>query len=99
MSAPAPTTTPARAAAANKAFRRDVAPARGLRNRSGPLPCAPERMGAEVISSDMAERALDLETAIALRWALRDIVAQRTRLLPVKPDHLQTLLDLGMVEM
>jgi len=59
-------------------------------------------MGAEVISSDMAERALarfDLETAIALLWALRDIVAQRTRLLPVKPDHLQTLLDLGMVEM
>lgn len=55
-----------------------------------------------MISSEMTERALarfDLETAIALRWALRDIVAERTRLLPVKPDHLQTLLDLGMVEM
>jgi hypothetical protein len=47
----------------------------------------------------MAERLLanfELEKAIALRWALRDIVAERTRLTPPKDDE---LLDLGLVEM
>src|SRR3954463_11576224 len=51
---------------------------------------------------NMAERLLanfELEKAIALRWALRDIVAERTRLTPPKDDELQTLLDLGLVEM
>jgi hypothetical protein len=50
----------------------------------------------------MADRVLanfELEKAIALRWALRDIVAERTRLSPPKEDELQTLLDLGLVEM
>jgi hypothetical protein len=50
----------------------------------------------------MADRLLasfDLEKAIALRWALRDIVAKRTKLSPPKDDELQTLLDLGLVEM
>jgi hypothetical protein len=41
----------------------------------------------------------DLEKAIALRWALRDIVAKRTKLTPLKDDDLQALLDLGLVEM
>jgi hypothetical protein len=50
----------------------------------------------------MADRPLanfELEQAIALRWTLRDIVAQRLKLTPPKPDHLQTLLELGYVEM
>lgn len=50
----------------------------------------------------MAERVLanfDLEKAIALRWAMRDIVANRLKLTPLKPDDLQTLLELGFVEM
>lgn len=50
----------------------------------------------------MAERALanfDLEKAIALRWAMRDIVANRLKLTPLKQDDLQTLLELGFVEM
>ena len=50
----------------------------------------------------MAERVLanfDLEKAIALRWAMRDIVADRLKLTPVKPDDLQMLLELGFVEM
>jgi hypothetical protein len=49
----------------------------------------------------MSDRVLahfDLEKAIALRWALRDIVAGRTRLTPLKQDDLQTLLELGLVE-
>ena len=50
----------------------------------------------------MADRALanfDLEKAIALRWAMRDIVANRLKLTPLKEDDLQTLLELGFVEM
>ncbi len=50
----------------------------------------------------MAERVLanfDLEKAIALRWAMRDIVANRLKLTPLKPEDLETLLELGFVEM
>jgi hypothetical protein len=50
----------------------------------------------------MADRPLahlELEKAIALRWALRDIVAKRLKLTPLKEDDLQTLLELGFVEM
>jgi hypothetical protein len=50
----------------------------------------------------MTDRPLanfELEKAIALRWALRDIVAKRLKLTPLKEDDLQTLLELGFVEM
>jgi len=33
-----------------------------------------------------------------LRWTLRDIKAKRT-MFPVNPDHLRTLIELGLVEM
>ena len=49
----------------------------------------------------MTERpfaAFDLEKAIALRWALRDIVAKRLRLMPVDDDNLRILNELGYVE-
>jgi hypothetical protein len=49
----------------------------------------------------MAERPFakfDLEKAIALRWALRDIVAKRLKLTPVSEDELRTLTELGYVE-
>jgi hypothetical protein len=42
---------------------------------------------------------LSLERAIALRWALRDIRANRLRLLPVSDDDLIALMELGLVEM
>lgn len=51
---------------------------------------------------NMTDRPLanfELEKAIALRWALRDIVAKRLKLTPLKEDDLQTLLELGFVEM
>jgi len=41
----------------------------------------------------------DLERAIVLRWALRDIKAKRLKLSPVSADDLRTLLELGLVEM
>jgi hypothetical protein len=50
----------------------------------------------------MTERSLanlDLEKAIALRWALRDILGNRLKVSPVKDDDLRTLINLGLVEM
>jgi hypothetical protein len=52
---------------------------------------------AAKISSPWA--GLDLDTAIRLRWALRDIQAMRTKLTPVSPSDLNTLIEMGMVEM
>jgi len=52
---------------------------------------------AEQTSSPWA--GLDLDTAIRLRWALRDIKAKRTKLTPVSPSDLKTLLEMGLVEM
>jgi hypothetical protein len=42
---------------------------------------------------------LNLDIAIRLRWALRDIKAKRTKLSPVSPDDLTALIELGLVEM
>ena len=52
---------------------------------------------AEQQSSPFA--GLNLETAIRLRWALRDIKAKRTKLSPVSPDDLKRLTELGLIEM
>ena len=42
--------------------------------------------------------SFDLERAIALRWTLRDIKAKRFKMFPVADSDLQTLIDLGLVE-
>jgi hypothetical protein len=42
---------------------------------------------------------LDLDTAIRLRWAMRDIRGKRTKLSPVSENDLAALMDLGFVEM
>src|SRR5438045_9558265 len=42
---------------------------------------------------------LNLDTAIRLRWALRDIRAERTAWSPVSPDDLAALIGLGLIEM
>jgi hypothetical protein len=52
---------------------------------------------AEQQSSPFA--GLNLETAIRIRWALRDIRAKRTKLSPVSPDDLKRLTELGLIEM
>ena len=41
----------------------------------------------------------DIERAITLRWALRDIKANRLKLSPVSDGDLRALIDLGLVEM
>jgi hypothetical protein len=50
----------------------------------------------------MTERPLadfDLERAIGIRWALRDILGNRLKLAPVTDDDLRALIDMGVVEM
>jgi len=48
---------------------------------------------------DSPMTGLSLDTAIQLRWTLRDIKGKRTKLSPVSPDDLRTLLEMGLVEM
>jgi hypothetical protein len=43
--------------------------------------------------------ALPLDTAIRLRWALRDIKGNRTKYSPVSPQDLIRLTEMGLVEM
>jgi hypothetical protein len=49
--------------------------------------------------SDSPMAGLDLDTVIRLRWALRDIKGKRTKLTPVSPDDLRTLIEMGLIEM
>lgn len=39
------------------------------------------------------------ERAISLRWTLRDLLAGRTRFLPLADADLQFLIEMGLVEM
>jgi hypothetical protein len=48
---------------------------------------------------ESALAGLDLDTAIRLRWALRDIKASRTKLSPVNPCDLKILIEASLVEM
>jgi len=60
-------------------------------------PRGSENAMPEQASSVLA--GLNLDTAIRLRWALRDIKAKRTKLSPVNPNDLAALIELGFVEM
>jgi hypothetical protein len=42
---------------------------------------------------------LGLDRAIHLRWSLRDIKGNRTKLSPVSSDDLRILTEMGLVEM
>jgi hypothetical protein len=42
---------------------------------------------------------LSLERAIPLRWTLRDMLAGRTKFLPLADADLQLLIGMGLVEM
>jgi len=61
-----------------------------------PTQVAGEVLG-EQISSPWAE--MDLDTAIRLRWALRDIKGKRTKLTPISPSDLMALTEMGLVQM
>jgi hypothetical protein len=49
--------------------------------------------------SDLKIADLDSVRAIQLRWRLRDIRSNRTKMFPVSPDDLRTLTEMGLVEM
>jgi hypothetical protein len=42
---------------------------------------------------------LELKDAVRLRWTLQDIKSHRTEIVPVSPDDLRILIDMGLVEM
>jgi hypothetical protein len=69
---------------------------------SAMAPAAPEvehENDATIAKQPLSPLAgLDLDTAIRLRWALRDIKAKRTKITPVNPDDLRILIEMGLVE-
>ncbi len=64
-----------------------------------------ETTGGGENTTTMAEQprsvldGLNLDTAIRLRWALRDIKARRTEFSPVSQNDLMALIELGLIEM
>src|SRR5438270_12781753 len=63
---------------------------------------APADAGNLAIRAEQAKSllaGLDLDTAIRLRWAMRDIRGKRTKMSPVSENDLAALTDLGFVEM
>jgi hypothetical protein len=42
---------------------------------------------------------LELKDAVRLRWTLHDIKSQRTELVPVSPEDLRILIDMGLGQM
>jgi hypothetical protein len=41
---------------------------------------------------------LDLNTAIQLRWVLRDIKGKRTKFMPVAESDIRRLIEMGLIE-
>jgi len=65
-------------------------------------PGAEGERGNETTASDQPHSplaGLGVERAFHLRWVLRDIKAKRTKMSPVSPDHLRTLIEMNLVEM
>ena len=63
---------------------------------------APADAGNLAIRAEQAKSVLDglnLDTAIRLRWVLRDIRAKRTKLSPISQNDLMALIELGLIEM
>ncbi len=63
---------------------------------------APADGGNLAIRAERAKSVLDglnLDTAIRLRWVLRDIRAKRTKLSPISQNDLMALTELGLIEM
>jgi hypothetical protein len=63
---------------------------------------APADAGNLAIRAEQAKSllaGLDLDTAIRLRWVLRDIRGKRTKLSPISQKDLMALIELGLIEM
>jgi hypothetical protein len=68
-----------------------LAPADGQASRMSPLLKA-------IVEPDIYTVPADRERAIALRWVLRDIKANRLKLSPVNEQDLRDLINIGLVE-
>jgi hypothetical protein len=68
-------------------------------------PSVVETAGSRENTTTMADQprsvldGLNLDTAIRLRWALRDIKARRTQFSPISQNDLMALIELGLIEM
>jgi hypothetical protein len=62
-------------------------------------PVAAENLTIRTQQAKSLLAGLDLDTAIRLRWAMRDIRGKRTKMSPVSENDLAALIDLGFVEM
>jgi hypothetical protein len=65
-------------------------------------PGAEGERGNETTPSDRPHSplaGLGVERAIHLRWVLRDIKGKRTKMSPVSPDDLGTLIEMNLAEM
>src|ERR1700687_5841753 len=65
-------------------------------------PGAEDERGNETAMSDQPHSplaGLGVEKAIHLRWVLRDIKGKRTKMSPVSPGDLSTLIEMGLIEM
>jgi hypothetical protein len=52
-----------------------------------------------ILKPSISTASADRDRGIALRWLLRDIRSNRLQWSPVSPEDLQTLIELGLVEM
>jgi hypothetical protein len=48
---------------------------------------------------DIFSTLVDRDRAIRLRWILRDVKSNRLKFFPVRPEDMQTLIELGLVEL
>jgi hypothetical protein len=62
------------------------------------LPATKSALLMAIIEPTIYTEQVYRERAIALRWTLRDIKANRLNWSPISQDDLQTLIDLGLVE-
>jgi hypothetical protein len=83
--------------AASEAAVSEPASEEGSERVDDTSPLASQGNMAEQTNSPWA--GLELDTAIHLRWTLRDIKAKRTQITPVSPSDLKTLIEMGLVEM
>src|SRR5258708_25041957 len=60
---------------------------------------APADAGNRAEQAKSLLAGLDLDTAIRLRWVLRDIRGKRTKFSPISQNDLMALIELGLIEM
>jgi len=79
--------------------KQDPCPANSGISAAGPT--ADAELKIEVAATDQWASPLNglgMERVIHLRWVLRDIKAERTRLSPLNTDDLKDLVEMGLVE-